>query len=765
MTADKFLLNQQLINDALEYHSTPTAGKLQVLPTKPLITQRDLSLAYTPGVAAPCLEINKQPLAAYQYTNKGNLVAVISNGTAVLGLGNIGALAGKPVMEGKAVLFKKLAGIDVFDIEVNETAIDKFVDIVAALEPTFGAINLEDIKAPECFIIEEKLQQRLAIPVFHDDQHGTAIVVAAGIVNGLYLVNKQIEQVKIVVSGAGAASTACLNLLVAMGAKKSNIFVSDSQGIIHSGRQDLDANKLLYCQDTLYRSLEDAMVAADIFLGVSGPNTITAEAVAKMAAQPLVFALANPTPEIMPEVVRQVRSDAIIATGRSDYPNQINNALCFPYIFRGALDVGATTINQEMKLATVAALAQLARNNEYSELIQDAYNNEKLSFGSEYIIPKPLDPSLILAIAPAVAKAAIASGVATRPIADMTQYTASLNKYVYKSDMFMRPIFKIALIANKHIVLCEGEDERVLKAAQEIIEQKLAKLTLIGRTFVIEKRLQALGLRITPDKDFAIIDNEHDERFRAYWSHYYNLTKRRGITPEAARREVIRNTTLIGALSVNLGVVDGLICGTFGQYAEHLKILTEIIGYNNDKQIVSTVNALMLPQGNLFIADPFINPNPSAQELSYITIQAVNTIKHFGIKPAVALLSHSNFGSDLHAESAVKMRQVLALVKAKLPDLEIDGEMQADAALVNSIRNQVMPDSTLKRPANLLIMPDVVSANIAYNLLRVSAPDVVSVGPIINGLAKPVHILNAISSPRRIVNMVALACVEASLLR
>ena len=759
--SDKFQLDPQLTIDALHYHQFPTPGKTQVVPTKAVATQRDLSLAYSPGVAAPCLAIADDPKKAYDYTNKGNLVAVISNGTAVLGLGNIGAIAGKPVMEGKAVLFKKFAGIDVFDIEVNETDIDKFVEVVAALEPTFGGINLEDIKAPECFQIEEKLKARLNIPVFHDDQHGTAIVVAAGVHNALKIVDKKFESIKVVVSGAGAAAIACLNLLVAMGTRKENIFVCDSKGVIYEGRDaKLDPSKQKYCQKTEYRTLLDAMENADVFLGVSGPGTATQEMMIKMARDPIVFALANPTPEILPSLVKEVRPDAIIATGRSDYPNQVNNVLCFPFLFRGALDVGATCINEEMKIAAVKAIAELALI-EPSELVANAYGGEELSFGREYIIPKPLDTRLIRVVAPAVAKAAMDSGVATRPIADMDAYLATLNQYIYKSNVFMRPVFNLARKNPKHVVLCEGEDERVLRATQEIIDQGLAKITVIGRPWVIEKRIEKMGLRIRPDVDFTVINNENDPRFKDYWSTYYQLNKRKGITEEAARREITRNTTLIGALMINMGVADALICGTFGKFDDHFNILKDVIGYDNDEQICGAMNALMLPSGSLFITDTFVNQNPNAKELAIITERAVQMIKRFGIRPRVALLSHSSFGSDLTSPSAIKMREVLALVKDKLPEVEIDGEMHGDAALMPSIRAQVMPDSNLKGPANLLVMPNIEAASISYNLLRVSSSDGVTVGPILMGLKHPAHVISNISSVRRIVNMVALASVEA----
>ncbi len=759
--SDKFNLDPQLTKDALEYHKYPTAGKTQVVSTKPVATQRDLSLAYSPGVAAPCIEIEKNPLTAYDYTNKGNLVAVITNGTAVLGLGNIGALAGKPVMEGKGILFKKFAGVDVFDIEVDETNVDKFVDIVAALEPTFGGINLEDIKAPECFAIEAKLKARLKIPVFHDDQHGTAIVVTAGIINGLKIVEKKIDQVKIVVSGAGAAAIACLNLLVLIGAKTENIFVCDSKGVIYEGRDGkLDPTKQAYCQKTEYRKLIDAMENADIFLGVSGPGTVTQEMIKKMAKDPLVFALANPTPEIMPELVMSVRPDAIIATGRSDYPNQVNNALCFPYIFRGALDVGATCINEEMKIATVYAIAELA-TQEPSELVANAYGGTEIHFGRNYIIPKPLDPRLIKVIAPAVVKAAIDSGVANHPIKDLEAYTANLNQYIYKSNMFMRPVFHMARTQPKHVILCEGEDERVLRATQEIIDQGLAKITLIGRPFIIEKRIETLGLRIKPDIDFLIVNNEHDPRFKDFWNTYYELKKRKGVSPESARREVTRNTTLIGALALHMGLADALICGTFGRFYDHYNILRDVIGYNNEEKIAGTMNALILPHGNIFIADTFVNRNPSIEELYHITLNAIKTIERFGIRPRVALLSHSSFGSDMCSESAQKMRELAVRLKSALPELEIDGEMHGDEALVPVILQQVMPDSTLKSSANLLVMPNIEAASISYNLMRVSSPDGVTVGPILMGLKKPAHIISPISSVRRIVNIVALASVEA----
>lgn len=760
--SNKYNLSAQLTKDALEYHKYPKAGKISIQSTKPVATQKDLSLAYTPGVAAPCLEIKKDPLTAYDYTNKGNLVAVITNGTAVLGLGNIGALAGKPVMEGKAILFKKFAGIDVFDLELDQTDIDKFVDIVAALEPGFGGINLEDIKAPECFQIEQKLQARLKIPVFHDDQHGTAIVVSAGVINGLKIVNKSIEQVKIVVSGAGAAAIACLDLLVSLGANKDKIFVCDSKGVIYNNRdENLDCTKARYCQDTNYRSLDDAITDADIFLGVSGPNTATKEMIAKMASDPLVFALANPTPEIMPELVKEVRPDAVIATGRSDYPNQINNALCFPYIFRGALDVGATCINEAMKIATVYAIADLA-NHEPSDIVAQAYGGQDLVFGRNYIIPKPLDPRLIKLIAPAVARAAMETGVATRPIKDFIAYADSLNQYMYKSNMFMRPVFAEARKNRKHIVLCEGEDEKVLRAVQDVCDLGLAKLTLIGRPHVIQGRIEKLALRIKHKEDFEIINNENDPRFKEYWQDYYKIMKRKGVSIEDAKREIINNTTLIGALYVAKGEADAMVCGLHGGFHQHLSIITNILEYDNPDGLVATLNAVISPQGNIFVTDTYVNDNPNADQLSKITKMATAVIKRFGITPRIAMISHSNFGSDNKNPSSQKMREVVNLLQDTLAkSYELDGEMQADAALFPDIRRQIMPDSKLIGPANLLVMPNIESANIAYNLLRTSSPDGVAVGPILMGVKKPAHILTPLASPRRIVNMVSLACVEA----
>ncbi|EOE0524742.1 NADP-dependent oxaloacetate-decarboxylating malate dehydrogenase [Providencia stuartii] len=754
-------MDDKLKQSALDFHEFPHPGKITVTPTKPLTTQRDLALAYSPGVAVPCLEIASEPLSAYRYTAKGNLVGVISNGTAVLGLGNIGALAGKPVMEGKGVLFKKFSGIDVFDIEVDETDPDKLVDIIASLEPTFGGINLEDIKAPECFYIEQKLRERMNIPVFHDDQHGTAIICTAAVINGLRIVKKDIGDVRLVVSGAGAASIACMNLLVALGLKHENITVCDSKGVIYKGRDEkMDVTKAAYAiEDNGARTLADAIPNADIFLGCSGPGVLTQDMVKTMAKDPLILALANPEPEILPPLAKEVRPDAIICTGRSDYPNQVNNVLCFPFIFRGALDVGATTINEEMKLACVYAIADLALA-EQSEEVASAYGNQDLFFGPEYIIPKPFDPRLIVKIAPAVAKAAMDSGVATRPIADFDAYIEKLNQFVYKTNLFMKPIFSQAKKEKKRIVLAEGEEERVLHATQELVSLGLAFPILVGRPSVIEKRIQKLGLHIELGKDFEVVNNENDPRFKEYWQEYYQIMKRRGVSQEMARRAVIGNPTLIGGIMVLRGEADGMICGTVGSYSEHYSVVKNLFGFREGAHAAGAMNALLLPTGNTFVADTYVNEDPTPEELAEITLMAADTVRRFGIEPKVALLSRSSFGSS-DCASAQKMRDTLALVKAQAPHLEIDGEMHADAALIESIRKDVMPDSPLKGSANLLIMPNMEAARISYNLLRVTSSDGVTVGPVLMGVSKPVHILTAIASVRRIVNMVALAAVEA----
>ncbi|WP_130099708.1 NADP-dependent oxaloacetate-decarboxylating malate dehydrogenase [Siccibacter turicensis] len=754
-------MDDQLKQSALDFHEFPTPGKIQVSPTKPLATQRDLALAYSPGVAAPCLEIAADPLAAHKYTARGNLVAVVSNGTAVLGLGNIGALAGKPVMEGKGVLFKKFAGVDVFDIEVDELNPDKFIDVVAALEPTFGGINLEDIKAPECFYIEKKLRERMNIPVFHDDQHGTAIISTAAILNGLRVVEKNITDVRLVVSGAGAAAIACMNLLVALGMQKHNIVVCDSKGVIFKGRDEkMDETKAAYAiDDNGKRTLDDVIEGADIFLGCSGPKVLTSEMVKKMGTAPLILALANPEPEILPPLAKEVRPDAIICTGRSDYPNQVNNVLCFPFIFRGALDVGATAINEEMKLAAVHAIAELALA-EQSEVVASAYDDQELSFGPDYLIPKPFDPRLIVKIAPAVAKAAMDSGVATRPIQDFEAYKDKLTEFVYKTNLFMKPIFSQARKDPKRVVLAEGEDTRVLHATQELVSLGLAKPILIGRPSVIEMRIQKLGLQIKAGVDFEIVNNESDPRFKEYWTEYFNIMKRRGVTQEQAQRAVIGNTTVIGAIMVHRGEADALICGTIGDYHEHFGVLEPLFGYRDGVKTAGAMNALLLPGGNTFIADTYVNEDPTPEQLAEIALMASETVRRFGIEPRVALLSHSHYGSS-SSPSALKMRETLRLVRELAPDLMIDGEMHGDAALMESIRNERMPDSPLKGSANILIMPNMEAARISYNLLRVSSSEGVTVGPVLMGVAKPVHILTPIASVRRIVNMVALAVVES----
>ena len=754
-------MDEQLKQSALDFHQYPIPGKIQVSPTKPLATQRDLALAYSPGVAAPCLEIAADPLAAYKYTARGNLVAVISNGTAVLGLGNIGALAGKPVMEGKGVLFKKFSGIDVFDIEVDELDPDKLIDVIAALEPTFGGINLEDIKAPECFYIEKKLRERMKIPVFHDDQHGTAIICTAAVLNGLRVVEKNISDVRLVVSGAGAASIACLNLLVALGLQKHNIVVCDSRGVIFHGRdENMEETKAAYAvEDNGARKLADVIPDADIFLGCSGPGVLTPEMVKTMAPRPLIMALANPEPEILPPLAKEVRPDAIICTGRSDYPNQVNNVLCFPFNFRGALDVGATTINEEMKLACVHAIADLALA-EQSEVVASAYGDQELSFGPDYLIPKPFDPRLIIKIAPAVAKAAMDSGVATRPIEDFDAYIEKLTQFVYKTNLFMKPIFAQARQQPKRVVFAEGEDARVLHATQELVTLGLAFPILIGRPSVIEMRLQKLGLQLTIGKDFEVVNNESDPRFKEYWSEYFELMKRRGVSQEKAQRAVIGNPTLIGAIMVHRGEADALICGTIGTYEEHFDVVEKVFGYREGVQAAGAMNALLLPSGNTFIADTYVNADPTPEQLAEITLMAAESVRRFGIEPKVALLSHSSFGTS-DSPTAQKMRATLALVNKLAPELEIDGEMHGDAALVEAIRREQMPDSPLKGSANILIMPNMESARISYNLLRVSSSEGVTVGPVLMGISKPAHILTPIASVRRIVNMVALAVVEA----
>ena len=745
---------------ALLYHSQGKPGKIEVVPTKPYQTQRDLSLAYSPGVAEPCLEIQKNPDTAYDYTDKGNLVAVISNGTAVLGLGDIGAMSGKPVMEGKGLLFKIYAGIDVFDIEVNEKDPDKFIEAVKAIAPTFGGINLEDIKAPECFKIEQRLKEELDIPVMHDDQHGTAIISSAGLLNALEVAGKKIEEVKIVVNGAGASAVSCTKLYVALGARLENIVMLDSKGVISKDRTDLNEQKKFFATDrTDIHTLAEAIKGADVFLGLSRGNVLSQDMVRSMASHPIVFALANPTPEISYEDAMASRPDVLMSTGRSDYPNQVNNVLCFPFIFRGALDVGATAINEEMKLAAVRAIAELA-HAEQSEVVASAYGDQDLSFGPEYIIPKPFDPRLIVKIAPAVAKAAMESGVATRPIADFDVYIDKLTEFVYKTNLFMKPIFSQARKEPKRVVLPEGEEARVLHATQELVTLGLAKPILIGRPNVIEMRIQKLGLQIKAGVDFEIVNNESDPRFKEYWTEYFQIMKRRGVTQEQAQRALISNPTVIGAIMVQRGEADAMICGTVGDYHEHFSVVKNVFGYRDGVHTAGAMNALLLPSGNTFIADTYVNDEPDAEELAEITLMAAETVRRFGIEPRVALLSHSNFGSS-DCPSSSKMRQALELVRERAPELMIDGEMHGDAALVEAIRNDRMPDSPLKGSANILVMPNMEAARISYNLLRVSSSEGVTVGPVLMGVAKPVHVLTPIASVRRIVNMVALAVVEA----
>ena len=763
MIEKKEEIRQQLRQAALEYHEFPTPGKISVTPTKQLTNQRDLALAYSPGVAAACEEIVADPANAFRYTARGNLVAVITNGTAVLGLGNIGPLASKPVMEGKGVLFKKFAGIDVFDIEINELDPDKLCDIIASLEPTFGGINLEDIKAPECFYIERKLRDRMKIPVFHDDQHGTAIIVGAAILNGLKVVGKKIEDCKLVVSGAGAAALACLDLIVDLGFPIKNIYVTDLAGVVYQGRVELmDPDKERFAQDTPLRTLAEVIPGADIFLGLSAGGVLKPEMVKSMAARPLVLALANPTPEILPEEVIAVRSDAIIATGRSDYPNQVNNVLCFPYIFRGALDCGATTITREMEIASVRAIAELAQA-EQSDIVATTYGINNLSFGPEYIIPKPFDPRLMMKIAPAVAKAAEESGVAARPIADMQAYQERLQQFVYHSGTFMKPLFQLAKnspAARKRIVYAEGEEERVLRAVQVVVDEKLAKPILVGRPAVLQQRIEKFGLRLRPDIDFEVINPEFDERYRDYWQTYLGMAVRKGVTEQYAKLEMRRRHTLIGAMMIHKHDADGMICGTFGTTALHLHYIDQVLGKRDGVNVYAAMNGLILPDRQVVLVDTHVNENPSAEQLAEITILAAEEMKRFGLYPRAALLSHSNFGSS-NSESARKMRAALALVRQHAPDLEVDGEMHGDTALDSKLLKKMMPDSPLKGDANLLVMPNMDAANIAYNLLKVTAGNGIAIGPILLGCARPVHILTPSATVRRIVNMTALCVVDA----
>jgi len=759
-------MDKLLREASLEYHRGPTPGKIAIAATKPLSNQRDLGLAYTPGVAAACDAIVANPDELDRLTSRANLVGVITNGTAVLGLGAIGPRAAKPVMEGKAVLFKKFAGIDVFDLELDERDPDKLVDMIAALEPTFGGINLEDIKAPECFNIERRLRERMKIPVFHDDQHGTAIIVGAAILNGLKVVGKDIGGIKLVCSGAGAAALSCLDLLVSLGLRRENVWVSDIKGVVYDGRvEEMDENKARYAQRTSARKLGEIMADADVFIGLSAGGVLSAEMTLGMAPRPLIYALANPVPEILPDVARAARPDAILATGRSDYPNQVNNVLCFPYIFRGALDVGATTITREMEIAAVHAIAELAQL-EQSDIVAAAYGKADLVFGPDYLIPKPFDPRLIVRISPAVAQAAMDSGVAKRPIADWDAYRAQLQQFVYHSGSFMKPLFSQAKRADEssaektRIVFAEGEEERVLRAVQIIVDEGIARPILIGRPAILEQRIKRFGLRFRLQVDVTVINPEFDERYRDYWRTYWALTQRRGITEQYAKVEMRRRLTLIGAMMIRKGDADGMICGTFGANALHLNYIDQVIGKRKGVSVYAAMNVLILPDRTVALVDTHINENPTAEELAEITILAAEEMRRLGVTPKVALLSHSNFGSSDSA-SAVKMRRALALIRRSAPDLEVDGEMHGDCALDAAIRRAILPDSMLTGEANLLVMPTIEAANIAYNLLKVATGQSAAVGPILLGAAAPIHILTPTASVRRIVNMTTLAVVDA----
>ena len=755
----------QLRQAALDYHEFPKPGKVAIAATKQMVNQHDLALAYSPGVAAPCEEIVKDPAAAFRYTARGNLVGVVTNGTAVLGLGDIGPLAGKPVMEGKGVLFKKFSGIDVFDIEIDEKDPDKLIEIIAALEPTFGGINLEDIKAPDCFYIERRLRERMKIPVFHDDQHGTAIVVGAAILNGLKVAGKDIGEVKLVASGAGAAALACLNLLVKLGLPRSNIWVTDIAGVVWRGRPELmDEDKAQFAQDTELRALSQVIDGADVFLGLSAGGVLKKDMVAKMAANPLIFALANPNPEIAPEDVQEVRGDAIIATGRTDYPNQVNNVLCFPYIFRGALDCGATTITTQMEIAAVHAIAELAQA-EQSEVVAAAYAGEPLAFGREYLIPKPFDPRLMMKIAPAVAQAAHESGVAQHPIADMDAYRDHLQTFVYASGNIMKPIFMAAKQAGaKRVAFSEGEEERILRAAQIVVDERIARPTLIGRPAIIAQRIEKFGLRLKEGVDYDVVNVENDHRYRDFWQTYHRLTERKGITIPIAKIELRRRLTLIGSMLLHKGEVDGLIVGTWGTTAHHLQYIDQVIGKRAGAKTYAAMNALLLPGRQVFIVDTHVNYDPTPEQLAEITVMAAEEIMRFGIRPKAALLSHSNFGSSNH-DSAVKMRQTLALLREQAPWLEVDGEMHGDVALDEKERLELMPHGTLAGSANLLVMPNIDAANISYNLLKTAAGGGIAIGPMLLGVGAPVQVLTPSATVRRIVNMTALTVADANTVR
>lgn len=748
-------MEDDLVKDALDYHRRAPAGKLEIAATKPMANQRDLALAYSPGVAEACNVIVEDPAEAATVTARANLVGVVTNGTAVLGLGDIGPLASKPVMEGKAVLFKKFAGIDVFDIELDANEVERFVEVTAAMEPTFGGINLEDIKAPECFEIESKLRERMNIPVFHDDQHGTAIIVASAIYNGLHIVGKKMEEVKIVTSGAGAAAIACLDLLVDMGVAIENIFATDKDGLIHEGRRnEMHAKQGRYAQKTDHRTLADVIDGADVFLGLSAPNVLKPEMLKKMAKDPLILALANPVPEIMPDIAKEARPDAIIATGRSDFPNQVNNVLCFPFIFRGALDVGATTINEEMKIATVKAIANLARA-ESSDVVAQAYGDESLSFGPGYMIPKPFDPRLISEIAPAVAQAAMDSSVATRPIENMDAYVQKLNEFVWRSGNVMKPVMDRAIADPKRVVYAEGEERRVLHAAQVIIDEGIAKPILIGRRSVVENRLEELGLRIRIDQDFDLVDPENDDRYQKYWREYHNLQARRGVSPEMARSVIRTSTTAIASMMLKMGEADAMLCGTYGQFQRHLMTVRQIIGRREDVKDISTMIGMIMPKGVVFIADTHVSEDPDVDELVEMAVLCAQEVRRFGVEPKVAFLSHSNFGTtDL--PSARKMRRAVQLLQRNHPDLEVEGEMHSDAAINERMRERVFPGNTLEGSANLLIMPSLDAAHISYNLLKVMG-DGLPVGPVLVGAAQPAHVMTASVTTRGLVNMTALA--------
>ncbi|MDO9505972.1 MAG: NADP-dependent malic enzyme [Hydrogenophaga sp.] len=763
----------ELRRAALEYHEFPTPGKVAIAATKQLTNQRDLALAYSPGVAAPCEEIVADPVNAFKYTSRGNLVGVITNGTAVLGLGDIGPLAAKPVMEGKAVLFKKFAGVDVFDIEIDEKDPAKLVEIIAALEPTFGAINLEDIKAPDCFYVERELRKRMKIPVFHDDQHGTAITVAAAMLNGLKVAGKDIGQVKLVTSGAGAAALACLNLLLKVGLKRENVFVTDLAGVVYEGREELmDDDKRQYMQKTDKRKLAEVIEGADVFLGLSAGGVLKPAMVASMAPRPVIFALANPNPEIAPEDAHAVRSDIIMATGRTDYPNQVNNVLCFPYIFRGALDSGATTITDEMEIAAVHAIAELAQA-EQSEVVAAAYAGEQLAFGPEYLIPKPFDPRLMMKIAPAVAQAAAESGVALRPITDMAAYRERLQSFVFASGTIMKPIYAAAkTAARKRVAYAEGEEERVLRACQIVVDEGLARPTLIGRPAIIAQRIEKFGLRLREELDYDIVNVEQDDRYRDFWQTYHRMTERKGVTQQLAKIEMRRRLTLIGSMLLHKGEVDGLICGTWGSTHNHLQYIDQVIGKRvggspstaQDVRIYACMNGLMLPGRQVFLVDTHVNHDPTPEQLCEITVMAAEEMLRFGLQPKAALLSHSNFGSS-NEPSAIKMRRTLELLREQAPWLEVDGEMHGDVALDPEARARMMPNSTLKGAANLLVLPNMDAANIAYNLLKTAAGGNIAIGPVLLGADKPVHILTASATVRRIVNMTALTVADANVSR